>query len=282
MKNSRGFTLVELIIVVVLLGIVSMTIGSLYSQSISSYLNLLNSSTVVDDADSIQRRFFRDVQRALPNSIRITTAGTKTFLELIPVKTSGRYKSLPNTAPSANACASDDASEVDNDILSVGKLDTCFKTLGNLVDAAKISSSDSIVIYNTGLGDAQTDAYVGGNRSSVLSVTDLTNETKLTFSSKLFPYDGTSQRFFVVSQPITYECDTATRTLKRYTNYGFNASQATSYSNGMLLSNNMSACTWTYNNVINIQKSIVTFKLGLMVDTTNITLVNSANVGNAP
>lgn len=282
MQKQQGFTLVELIIVIVLLGIVSMTIGSLYSQSVTSYLNLMNSSSIVDDADSIQRRFFRDIQRTLPNSIRITTSGSKTFLELIPVKTSGRYKLLPNTAPSTNPCAADDTTETDNDILSTGKTDTCFKTLGTLIDTSKITISDALVIYNTGAGDINTDAYVGGNRSSILSALDLTNETKLTFNSKIFPFDSVSQRFFVVDQPVTYECDLTARTLKRYTNYGFSVTQPTSLANGSTLSSNISACVWTYSNLINIQKSLVTFKLGLRIEDSSIMLINSASIGNAP
>lgn len=280
--KNKGFTLVELIIVIVLLGIVSITIGSLYSYSISSYMTLLDSISIVDDADAVQRRFFRDIRKSLPNSVRIKTLGTKTFLEFIPVRTSGKYKSLANSTASANACAADDSAEVDNDILSVGKADTCLKTIGTLIDTSTVSASDYLVIYNTGGGDSNTDAYVGGNRTTLSSATDLTNETKLVFSSKTFSYGGTGDRFFVVMQPVTYECDTSTHTLKRYTNYGFNSVQATSYTGGSILSKNMNSCVWTYSNLLNTQKGLVTFKLGLTSGSRSAMLVNSASIGNAP
>ncbi len=282
MKSYKGFTLVELVIVILLIGIVSITLGNLYTQSILSFLNLNNSVNLVDDADLIQRQFFQDIRNALPNSVRITTSGTKTFLEFIPIKTSGKYKSIANSTSGLNPCSSNDLNEIDNDILSFNKSDTCFKSVGHLIDNNLVTNQDFLVVYNVGNGESNADAYSTGNRTNITSVNDLTAETKINFGSILFPYDSMGNIFYIVTQPVTYECDTASKTLRKYTNYGFNPTQSTSYTSGYLISNHISSCNWTYNNLINLQKGLVVFKLGMTMDSASIMLVNSVNIGNTP
>ena len=86
---QQGFTLVELIMVIVLMGVVGGMVAVFMRGPIDAYLAQGRRSGLSDVADTTARRMARDLHRALPNSVR--TSGTN-CLEFIPTKTGGRYR----------------------------------------------------------------------------------------------------------------------------------------------------------------------------------------------
>ncbi|MBT8434588.1 MAG: prepilin-type N-terminal cleavage/methylation domain-containing protein, partial [Gammaproteobacteria bacterium] len=68
---QSGFSLVELIVVVVLLGILASGAGLLILQPIEAYDDQVRRQQLVDQGEMALRQIARDVRRALPNSVRI-------------------------------------------------------------------------------------------------------------------------------------------------------------------------------------------------------------------
>src|SRR4051812_16979930 len=90
--RSDGFTLVEAVIVITLTGVLAAITAIFIRKPVDSYFDTARRAELTDIADTAVRRVARDIQNALPNSIRPTVAGTGAFLEFIPIKDAGRYR----------------------------------------------------------------------------------------------------------------------------------------------------------------------------------------------
>ena len=139
----RGFTLIELIVVIVIVGILSALGGLIITNHMESYVDMSNRAKLVDSAESALRRMERDVQAALPNSIN---AGGDRLIFLHTVA-GGRYRSK---------CPDSSSSCTDSQTLEFNQTDTRFAMIGRLLTNSsgaiipqRIKNS-SIVVYNTG------------------------------------------------------------------------------------------------------------------------------------
>lgn len=189
---NNGFTLIELIMVIVIVGILSTITTDIITQPVKSYIDLERRTTLVDSAEMALRRLQRDIRRALPNSVRITGG---TVLELLHTTDGGRYRAELVSDGSGN-------------ILNFSSADSTFDVLGSL----NATPSGELVVYN--LGSATADAYAGNNRATI-SNTSTINSVVLS-SAKLFPFQSPQQRFFIIDTPISYSC--AGGELRRYDN----------------------------------------------------------------
>jgi len=93
MKRQQGFTLVELIIVIVLTGIIGGVLTMMVVPAIQSYLAVSQRATLTNLADTALRTVAVDVRRAVPNSLRL---GDAQCLELVPTIDGGRFRSAPD------------------------------------------------------------------------------------------------------------------------------------------------------------------------------------------
>ncbi|NIO42154.1 MAG: prepilin-type N-terminal cleavage/methylation domain-containing protein, partial [Burkholderiales bacterium] len=83
---QAGFTLAEAVIVIAVLGIISAAAAVFIRGPIAAYFDVARRAEMVDTADTALRRIARDLQRALPNSVRVTGAcsgQTSCYLEYI-------------------------------------------------------------------------------------------------------------------------------------------------------------------------------------------------------
>ncbi|WP_312519960.1 type II secretion system protein [Massilia sp.] len=91
-KREHGFTLVELILVIVLVGIIGGVLTMMLAPAIQSYLLVGQRAALTTVADTALRTIAVDVRRAVPNSLRLTNPQC---LELVPTSDGGRYRSGP-------------------------------------------------------------------------------------------------------------------------------------------------------------------------------------------
>lgn len=250
LSKSRGFTLLELILVIVITGILATMSTDIITFPVKSYLDLQRRTTLVDTADLALRRMQRDIRRALPNSIRITGGGT--VIEMLHTTDGGRYRSLQDGAKVAGSglCDSNPAS----DSLDLTVADDCFEVMGVLKSfKPQATSGESLVIYN--LGSSTADAYAGNNRTAVV---DSTAANIVKFTALKFPFASPQQRFFIVDTPVTYRCDTATGRLLRYSNYAIAATQPNPPGvDGRLQADKIAACMFSYQSGANSRSGLV-------------------------
>lgn len=262
MRSQQGFTLIEIITVIVLVGILAPMTVEIITLPLRSYFNQQRRTTLVDNAETALRLMQRDIRRALPNSIRI--AGGGSTLELLHSSDGGRYRGKLASNGSGN-------------ILDFTAADSSFDVIGNLQAAPQ----GELVIYN--LGNSSADAYVGTNRATIAntSTTTLVNLS----SAKQFPMLSPQQRFFIVDTPISYRCDTASRSLLRYSGYAITALQANPPSGvvGQLLANKVGSCSFSYSSSTSTRSGLVTLTLTLTDEAGESTrLIHQIHVDNAP
>lgn len=292
LRRARGFTLIELIVVIIITAIVAGMVTVFIRAPIQSYLDVSARAELADAADLASRRITRDVRLALPNSVRVKSNSSGSFLELLLTKTGGRYLS-----------EDDDLSVTPGNVLAFDPLTPGNPDVFTIVGAAPsgvqtIVPGDFIVVNN--LGDQPpVNAYdCSGqcNRAQVASISgnDVTL-VKNPFVAQTPPMPSLSYRFQVVSTVVTYHCApnaNGTGTLTRYAGYTIQADQPVSTAapltgapSAALMANQVAGCGFSFATLPNLQRGLVSVSLTLGAPGGNagqITLVQQAQVNNSP
>ena len=288
--RQRGFTLIELIVVIVITAIVAGMVTVFIRAPVQSYLDVAARAELADAADLASRRITRDVRLALPNSVRVKSNSSGSFLELLLTKTGGRYLSEddPNTIP-GNVLAFDPLTPGNPNVFTiVGAAPSGVQT---------IVPGDFIVVNNLG-AQPPVDAYnCSGqcNRAQVASISanDVTL-VKNPFVAQTPSMPSLSYRFQVVSTVVTYHCApnaNGTGTLTRYAGYAIQVAQPESTAaltgapSAALMANQVARCAFSFATLPNLQRGLVSVSLTLGAPGGNagqITLLQQAQVNNSP
>lgn len=101
-RPSKGFTLVELILVIVLLGIISTATFSYLRLGTQMYAEAAERDRLLSQSRFVIERLTRELRNAAPNSVRVFQDGQ--CLEFIPLLVAGRYSFLPGlSGPAADS-----------------------------------------------------------------------------------------------------------------------------------------------------------------------------------
>jgi len=296
-NSSAGFTLIELIMVMVITGIIAGVVAIFMKTPVDQYLDIARRAEMTDIADTALHRMARDIRTAVPNSVRLPIPAGSTYIEFLPTKTGGRYRA---NAASAGASQCGTLAE---DILDFTSADTCFEILGPPIT---FTADDQIVIGSTqsngnppyqdptaaACGIAATTTCI--RRPIAAAGVGVQQEVVMTSAYALPSFAVLSgQRFEVVpgdQQAVTYACENVggttdgTGTLTRYWAYGFNAAQAAPASligSSALLADKISACSIVYNTA-NPRNGLVAITLTITSGGESISLYQEIHVNNTP
>lgn len=287
---QRGFTLVELVMVIVIMGVIGGIMSVFMKSPIDAYFASARRAALTDVTDTTIRRMARDIRGALPNSLRLPTSGSPSLcIEFMPTKTGGRYRADVNGAGNG-------------DPLNFAAFDSSFDMMGPnsaLPDQA-IGAGDLIAVYNLGIAGA--DAYNQDNTSPVaaagVAAGALPNETNIPITAKQFPLASGSNRFHVIpatEHVVSYVCSgvgtnaggDGTGTLYRYARtlagpYAAPANCPAPPAGTPVLAKNVSACSFVYNGSDLQRNAVVQVTLGLTSSGESVSLYHEVHVDNTP
>lgn len=279
--RSAGFTLIEIVMVIVIIGIISGMVAVFVVKPVQGYIDAVHRAELTDSADVALRRLTRDVRLALPNSLRVMTSGGNHYIEFIMTTNGGRYRDTTDGSTAGN-------------FLSWTSANLTFDVLGPMPSSPALAVNDYIVVYNLGTGYAPADAYAAAdpctncNRAKVsgISANVVTLSTN-PFAGQSPPLPSPNARFQIVpggTKAVTYVCPTTTAgNLSRYANYGFNAAQALPSGTPSTLAAN-ATCTVDYTPTATGRNGLLYIELKLTDSTSgeSVTLFQQIHVDNAP
>lgn len=302
-------TLIELVIVIVLSGILSIVISVFIVKPISAYTSVARRASLVDAADMTLRRMARDIQSAVPNSVRVKTAGGRTAVEMLNIVEGMRYRGSPS-----------------GPYLDFTQPITNFHVIGQfqfaLQNSMCVANNCRLVVYNTGAstGGSTDNPAPGANVYSTAvapactapatscnpppgAVTISPSGTSITLtnpgsegnillgSAVQFAFPSPRQRIDIVDTPVTYICDPSSnqQQITRYSNYMITAVQPTdptivplSTAITARLSSDVTSCSFSYSPGTSQRNGIISMSITLMNGGEKITLMRQVGVNNVP
>lgn len=296
-RNQDGFTMIELIIVIVLSGILSLAMIQFISVPVDAYVDQSRRARLVDIADNAINQITREVQQALPNSLRIGCAGG--CVEFLRVATGGRYRAGPAGDPLSFVTSDADSSF---DVLGPFSNFSLLTTSASPTACVE-GSADCVAIYNTGQPDTDawnTDHAAGSWKPDNLATLSAVSGSSVSFvntnfssGSAVFPAASPSQRFFVVDSPVSYLCDPVAGTMRRYEGYSMvhphtaadEHAELTGLGNPAehaLVADQISACAFTYAAGTPSRNGLLSMRIRVSESGEHITLLAQVHVPNMP
>ncbi|MFI3199255.1 MAG: type II secretion system protein [Methylococcaceae bacterium] len=276
-KSHGGFTLIELVMVMVIVGILASLTTQLITLPVKSYLDLQRRTTLVDTADSALRHIQRDIRQALPNSVRITGGGS--VIELLHTIDGGRYRKASATSNGSTPLPPDaGCGSLTADVLNIPFSDDCFEVMGTLSTFKPTDTPMYLVVFNT--GDSAGNAYTGNN---LATLTPSTNPKIIKFISFAFPLASPNQHFFIVDTSITYAC--INKQLLRYDFYAITENQPDPPTavTGQVQADKIASCQFTYAPGTTARSGLVTLEMTLTDETgESVQLLHQVHVDNLP
>jgi MSHA biogenesis protein MshO len=281
-----GFSLVELIVVIVITGIIASVVGLFITGPIQGFLDLSRRAGLVDSAQLALTRMGRDLRGALPNSVRVSGDA----IELLLTADGDRYRvEGPGTAA---------------DRLQLTAADGSFNTLAALSPPDPVPPvgtpygvRGALAIYPLQQAGANPYSLADGVMTAFgdITVTPVTHGAATEYQVSLtagasppgaqrFPFDSPTRRVYLVEGPVTYHCNPPQ--LLRYDGYGVTAIQAVPPAGTpIVIATNVRACSFRFDPGTAQRNAVVSIALSLAEDAAleeRVRLIRQVQVGNAP
>ncbi|MEO4048503.1 type II secretion system protein [Pseudomonas sp. CAU 1711] len=286
MRCARGFTLVELVMVIALAGLVGVMISTVLSRPMEGFVGQSRRAELVDIAAGALQRMSRDVRLAVPNSLRVSADGQA--MELLLIHSAARYR--PNRIGDQGLRFSSEAAGTCNSATQGGRCDS----LQVLDPALNPAGARWLVLYNTGA--AGSDVWAPGNPGSI-TPTGTTFATvagapageshvalgNLPAGGFRFAFASPQRRLYLAETVVGYRCQGG-----QLLRYSYNdllpvlPATPPAGSSPQPVARNVASCNFAYQSGSTQRAGLLTLSLGIAEAGENLQLLQQVHVDNAP
>lgn len=203
-RIQAGFTLIEVITVVVILSIVAVIGSNFIVETVESYDRAQQRSKLIHRGRQAVERISRQLRSALPHSLRSSNDGSGLCIEFMPVVGGGNY--LGPDYDNDGAADSEELPTVDNGAIPAAAYAVITAPFDLNLGAAQYLSVG--IMAATELGNLTTIGAIGA--AGITSVP--------LGGAQIFNRNSINKRFFILDNPSRF-CITGTQ-LFYYDNYG--------------------------------------------------------------
>lgn len=294
-RLDRGYSLIELVLVMALMGILAVGLGNLLQHPMNAYADVSRRAELVSFANLAIQRLTRDLRSALPNSIRIDASGR--VLELLHTTGGARYRLDPGINDPGGPNQTNHT--LASDTISFGG-DTSWNVLGRFQNfsfsyGTQLALGTRIAIYPTdtniwseaALGSSPGSITPGTSRITI--VNDVDEDQVVLDVAHRFAFESPERRLFVVDTPISYLCDIGDQSFWRVSNYAVTQAQPTNRAALPLAAgqidrvvDRVESCAFTYVPGTATRTGLVTAEIVLAFAGERVRLLQQIQVPNAP
>ena len=293
MRRGRGFTLVELVMVIALAGLVGLMISTVLSRPMEGFIGQSRRAELVDSAAGALQRMSRDVRLAVPNSLRVSADGQA--VELLLIHSAARYR--PNRIGEQGLRFSTDAAGTCSSTTQGGRCDS----LQVLDDGFDPAGARWLVLYNIGAesggnplpgSNVWAPANPGVITPTGTSFTPLAGAPageshialgNLPAGGFRFAFASPQHRLYLAETVVGYRCQ-GDQLLRYSYNQLLNALPASPPpgSNPQPVARQVASCNFAYQSGSTQRAGLLSLSLGIAEAGENLQLLQQGHVDNAP
>ncbi len=286
MKRLRGFTLVELVMVIALAGLVAVMITTVLSRPLEAFSGQSRRAELVDIAAGALQRMSRDVRLAVPNSLRVSADGQA--VEVLLIHSAARYR--PNRVGEQGLRFSTESAGTCGSTTQGGRCDS-FQVLDPAFNPA---GARWLVLYNTGAAGSSVWApsSPGSITPTGTSFTTVAGAPageshialgNLPAGGFRFAFASPQHRLYLAETVVGYRCQSG-----QLLRYSYNSLENTlpgsppSGSNPQPVARKVINCNFTYQPGSTQRAGLLTLALGISDAGETLQLLQQVHVDNAP
>lgn len=203
MRLAKGFTLIELIVVIVLLTLSGIFVFNYLGFGAQIFRDTAERDQLVSQSRFALNRLASELQTAVPRSVRVSAADNQRCIEFMPILASSLYLDIPRPGPTAT---------------------TPFVAVEPLTDSSLVGGY--LLVYAT------NQNFIYGNnvqrRKIVSSVTPTTPAQdhliaiNYATTPRFFGAESPARRYYVGAAPVSWCYNEVDHSIYRFSGYGLN------------------------------------------------------------